>query len=272
MGYMMKKLIVSTLLSLVLFSVSKFAFAEKALVLGIFPYVSPAKLIKHHQSLVQHFEQGLKRKVSIVTAKNVTDYVDQVKKNKYDIIYAAPHLARYAEKKWGYQRVSMTTHNIQAFIVVPKESSYKTLADLKGKKITVVPPLAIFHQMLINDLKQFGMQKGRDYSLNITRTNDNAIFSVVNGESDAAVTGIKLWRNLEPEYKNKLRRLAKSIKTTGFIIMAKPGLSQETIFDLKRLSLNFNDTLKGKKYLFHGLKIIDNKSMKSLDAYTSVFK
>lgn len=266
----MKKLAAVTFF--ILISFTELAVAEKTLVLGIFPYVSPTKLIRHHQGLVSHFEQGLKRKVSIVTAKNVAEYIENVKQDKYDIIYTAPHLARYAEKELSYQRISMTVHNIQAFIVVPKRSEYKNLADLKGKKIMVVPPLAIFHQMLVNGLNNLGMQKGRDYSLNIARTNDNSIFSVVNGDSDAAVTGVKLWRNLEPEYKNKLRLLGKSIKTTGFIILAKPSLPKETVLELQRLSLSFNDSPAGKKYIFQGLKMIDNKSMQSLDRYTSVFK
>jgi len=251
---------------------SPLSYAEESIKLGIFPYVSPQKLIKHQKGLIEHFELGLKQKISIVTAKSVRKFVERVRQYKYDIVYSAPHLARYAEKELGYYPISMTKHKIQSLFIVPKNSTYKRISDLKRKKITMGPPIAIIHQIAINKLKKIGLESVRDFTLLTTKTHENAIFSVVNGDSDAGVTGVKLWKNLAPYYKDKLRLLDESIKTTGFILLAKPNAPKVLVGKFKNLSLSFNDTPAGKKYLFQGFKEIDKNIVKELDAYTYVFK
>ena len=255
-----------------LFSCLSVTAADKPISFGFFPYVSPAKLIKHQKGLIDHFTQGISQPISISTASNFREYIDNVKAGKYDIIYSAPHLARLAEIKYGYQRISMTTHKIRAFLLVPKQSDHKNITDLKHKTIAIGPPLAIVHQIAVQTLHDQGMQQGKDYTLNVTKTHDNAIFSLINGDSDAAITGIKIWKTLRPHYKNKLRVLSSSIKSPGFMILGNSKIPKTTIEKLKSLSASFNKTPAGQKYLFNSLKPIDNNSMKEMDNYITVLK
>jgi len=246
--------------------------AEKPLTIGMFPYVAPAKLITHQKGLIKHLEKGLTRPINMVTAKNFKIFIQNAKKGQYDLLYSAPHLAYFLEKNLGYKRIAMTQHHIQGVFIVQKKSPYKKLTDLKGSKIAITSPLAILHQIAIAQLTKSGLTKGKDYSLNITKSHDNSIFSLFNGESDAAVTGIKIWKRLDSSYKNGLRLLVPSDKIPGFIIMAKPDLSTNIINKLRLQALSFNQTMAGKKYLFTGITRIDDKTMQSLAKYSTIIK
>lgn len=60
---------------------------EHSLVLGLYPYVSPATLIKHHKNIPIHFSNNTEIDLSLVTAKDVTSFIDNLKSFEYDLIY-----------------------------------------------------------------------------------------------------------------------------------------------------------------------------------------
>jgi len=248
------------------------AFALKPLVLGIFPYVSAEKLIRHQKGLKDHLEQGIGRPVSIVTAKNFKVFIKNAKAGAYDLVYAAPHLARLLERDYDYQRIAMTTHQIQGLFVVRKTAPYKQLSDLRNRRIALVSPLAVLSQMARKELRDVGLKANEDYTVIKMNNYNNAVFSVINNDSDAAVTGIKIWKILARQYKDKLGVLAPTRPIQGFMIMAKPDIDLETVQKLQQLGLSFNDTAAGKRYLFNGIKLIDNQSMKNLDEFTTILK
>jgi len=248
------------------------AYARKPLVLGVIPYVSPGVLVQHQKSLKDHLEQGLGRPISMVTAKNFKVFIKNAKAGVYDLVYAPPHLANLLEQDYAYQRVAMTTHKKRGLFIVKKTSPFKQLSDLRDSRIALVPPLSLNSQMARKELRDAGLNENEDYIVVKVKNFSNALFSVVNNDSDAALSGVKPWKSFDRQYKDKLRVLAKTRIMQGFMIMARPELDQETLQRLRKSSLSFNDTEAGKKYLFKGMKLIDDKSMQSLDEFTAVLK
>jgi len=257
--------------------ISTFVFSNVAanndsVVMGIFPYASTSKLITHHKNIKKHIEKNSDHNLTMVTAKGFPAYYKNLLSNKYDIIYSPPHIARHLENKYNYQRVVMTSHNIRGVYLVRNESNFKTIKDLENKKISIAPEKTILHQIALKQLKDVGLINHQNLTITPAKTHSNAMFNVVNGDTEAAVTGIKLWKKLHPKHKKQLRMLGMTDKTTGFIIMARPGLKKGLIKDLIKLFLSFNQSIAGKNYLFKGFKTITDKEMKSLDPYASVFK
>ncbi len=248
------------------------AHAGKPLVLGIIPYVSPDVLVRHQKSLKDHLERGLGRPISIVTAKNFKVFIKNAKAGVYDLVYAPPHLAYLLEQDYAYQRVAMTTHKKRGLFIVKKTSSYKKLSDLRHTRIALVPALSLNSQMARKELRDAGLKENEDYTIIKVKNFSNALFSLVNNDSDAALSGAKPWKVFDKQYKDGLRVLAKTSVMQGFMLMAKPDLEQDTVQKLRQLSLSFNDTAAGKKYLFKGLKLIDDKSTQGLDEFTTILK
>jgi len=245
---------------------------EKALSLAVFPYSSPAKILQHNKGLKYFLQNELQQPISIVTAKSNKDYVHKLKEGAYDFIFAAPHIARYAELHANYKRVAVTKNKIQAYYIIKKSSSFKSLADLKNKTIAMTSEYAIFHQLALHDFEKHKIFKGKNLKVNIMKNNLNSIFALLKNKADVALTGILLWKKLPDKYKRDLKLLEKSTKTTGFIIMVKKSLAPQLQKITKNSLLKFHTSKEGKSYLFKGYREITDSEMKQLDPYIYVFK
>jgi len=243
---------------------------EKKLNLAVFPYVSPSKILVHQKGLKHFLEKELNRPISIITAKSSKDYLDNVKKGKYDVIYTAPHIGRYSELNLSYQRIGMTKNKIQGLYIVKKESAMKSLADAKDKTISMASPVTILHQIALQDLNDLNLKDGKNIKVRVTKNHMNAMFSLIKGSSDIALTGVKLWKKLAPKYKDQLKLLSKSTQVSGFLIMGHASMEEKLRAQLQTALLKFGKSEAGQKYIFKGFKLIDDESMKSLDKYTHV--
>ncbi len=245
---------------------------NQSLTLGIFPYVSTSKLIAHNNTVVKHINETTNYDLSLVTAKDASTYLSNLKNYEYDLIFSAPHIARFVEKNFGYQRVVMTTHTIRGVYLVKKDSPIHSFNDLKGKKISMADEQTILHQIAISELIDHGIIPDKDIQIKTVNTHNNAIYDVLKDESDAAITGFKIWKNLPADKKKQLRQLALSKATTGFIVLAKPDINKEMIKNIQNSFLSFNGSSDGKPYIFRNFRLIRNSDMESLDFYAKVFE
>jgi len=267
----MKKIWIIGLLALITYT-SVIKANDHLLTLGIFPYVSTGKLVEHQKSVLTHINQSTAFNLSFVTAKNISTYVENLANNTYDLIYSAPHLARYVEKKYGYQRVVMTSHSVRGVFLVRKDSPYQSVSDLKNTTISMAPEKTLVHQIALQQINNLGFVEGRDIDIKISNTHNSAIHDLLNRNTAAAVTGIKIWKDAGENSKQKLRLLAYTDSASGFIVLAKQGFDKSLIDDLQKAFLSFNQTPAAKTYLFKGFKLIDDQAMESLDFHARVFE
>lgn len=271
----MRNILPGLLLSLASFSP---AFADQAsqnLQFGIFPYVSPVQMVEFHNPLRARLQQTLGVDVTLVTAPGFKEFVKRTREGHYDIILTAPHLGRLAEVQSGYQRIAQTLHEVQGIYLVREDSPIQTLPDLEGKTITMVGRSAIITQMVEHQLKQLGLQDGRNVTFRITRTHNNAMYAPLRNESDASVTGILLFNKIGEKDRQKVRIIGKTPTAPGFMLMTGKRVSAAQHEKLADAVLNFARTPEGKKYMavtgFKRFDPIDNAQMEALDPYIQYF-
>jgi len=261
------------LVGVVLFGlISSIHADEKALELAVFPYLTPAKIIKHHKKFKEYLAKDLGQPVSIITARNIKTYIQKLKEGSYDLIFTPPHAGRFGQIKAGYQPIAMTTQFIQGYFVIKKSSTMTRLTDLRNKTISMAPSVAIIHQIAVQDLKEVGIEKGKDIKHYVTKGHTNAVISLLKGHSDVALSGVNMWKKLEPQYKSQLKILAKTAKTPGFLVMGHAKMTPELVDKIRRSVLKFHKSEEGKDYLFKGYKEIDATTMNELDKYTHDLK
>lgn len=265
------KHLLMTLLFIVFSSQQLFA-KEKSLVLAFFPYVNASKIMLHNKNLKNFLETELNIPISIVTAKNTKVYMENLRKNSYDILFTAPHAGRYSELYYGYKNIAMTSTKIQGYYLVQKNSTLKVLSDLKGKTIAMASPQTLLHQIALDDLRKEGIINHKNITVSVMKNHLNSIFALTKGFNDAAVTGVKLWNNLPKKYKKDLKVLSKSTKIPGFFVMGNSRLEDTLIQKIKTALLKFHISKKGKKYIFKSFENIDKESSQVMDKYISVFK
>lgn len=245
---------------------------NKPLTMGVFPYVSTSKIIIHNNVIRKHVNNSTKYSLSLVTAKNLPTYINNLKNFKYDLVFCAPHLARFVEKKYHYKRVIMTSHKIKGIYITKNTSPIRSIDELKGKTISLTPAQTVIHQMVLNQFDKHGIIPGENIKVKKIKTFSNAIYDVLNDISDVAVTGIKIWKKLPAKVKKNLRKLGQTKPVGGFVILAKPDVSQQVIIDIQNSLLSFNNSPNGKSYIFKGFKLIEDADMKSLDFHARIFE
>ena len=259
-------------------SISSAAVADEAtnnLQFGIFPYVSPVQMVEFHNPLRTRLQNALGTDVTLVSAPNFKEFVKRTREGQYDIVLTAPHLGRLAEVQSGYQRVAQTQHEVQGIYLVREDSSLKNLSDLEGKTITMVGRAAIITQMVEHQLRQLGLEDGKNVTFRITRTHNNAMYAPLRGESEASVTGILLFNKIGEKDRQKVRIIGKTPTAPGFMLMVNKRISAAQREKITEAALNFAATPEGKKYMaVTGLKRfdpVDNAQMEALDPYIQYF-
>jgi phosphonate transport system substrate-binding protein len=248
--------------------------AETDITLGVFPYVTAGQLAEFHAPLKNYIAKSLGRPTVLVTAPDFLTFDERTHLGEYDLILTAPHFGRLAERRDAYRRVARTLHNVQAVVLVPKDSDIRQLADLKGKRIMVAQPVSVIYQLAVEMLKQKGLMPGKNITIIDTRTHNNAMYAPLRNEADAGVTGILLWEKFTGKEKDRLRVIATTRGVPGFMLMAHPRMAKRDVDKLRQALLSFHKTPNGELYFsgagLKGFGPIDDASMRSLDPYTAI--
>lgn len=242
---------------------------------GVFPYVTPAQLVKFQRPLKDYFELKLGRSVNMVTAPNFKTFVERTHNGSYDFILTAPHLARLAEKQKNYQRIALAAHHVQGVYLVRLDSDIGSLDDMHWKTITMAAPLSVLFQMGEKQLRQHGLINGKNITIRVTRTHNNAMHAPLRRESEVSLTGLTLWKRLGKKKKLKLKPVATTPKLPGLMLMAHPRIDKKTLNILKTSALEFYNTSEGRHYYqltgFKGFTRISNKNMADMDPFIRSF-
>jgi len=258
---------ISLFLSLLLFSHCVYA-KNNALHLFIFPYLSPGKIIKHNKELKDYLSAELKHPISIISARSFLKYLEGVKTNKHDLILAAPHIARYAQLNQKYKPIAITTQYVQGYFLVKKNSPMKTLADAKGKTISMAPPLAIIQQTAVESLQKVGITLHKNITQRAAKGHQDALHLLLQGKSDIALFGVNIWKKLSVENKKVLRILTKTKKSPGLILLGHKDLTPHFLKHIKKSILAFKVPKDNSAFLFSGFKAVSKETMRQLDPYT----
>lgn len=250
--------------------------ADKPLEFGVFPNLSSRTVVALYQPLRTYLEQRLGRPVNIYTAPDFKVFVNRSLKREYDFLVAAPHFARLAQKEAGYRPLAVYSRELRAILVVAKDGPVKSVADLKGQTVAVPDHLALMSMFGVQLLRDGGLQPGKDVTLIDARSHDNAVSSVIHGESAAAATSAAPLAQMPEALKGNVRVLATSDKAPHQIFMASPTLSADDTERLRKALLDFPQTPEGRQFIeankFDGIRPITEAELKPLDPYAAEVK
>lgn len=247
---------------------------NKPLVFGVIPYLSTGQIVKNLSPLRELLERTTGQSVTMVTAPNLRSFREDTRSGKYDIVFTAPHLGRLAQIEAGYQPVAMTAYLVSTVFVVPVASPVQTLADLRGKAISVPTSLAFIHLLAVEELRANGLRPGQEVELRESKDNTNTVLAMLHGDADAAATGRAPWS--ESPDKNKTRVIAESKAFAGLFVMAHPRIAPAVLTRLQQAFKDFQNTSAGRDYFaltrHQGFLPVDDATMKSFDQYTRIDK
>lgn len=247
------------------------AAEAKPLLFGLLPNLSTRALMATYQPMHDFLEKELGRPVEVVTAANFNAFIQRVLVKDYDLLVAAPHLARLAQTEANYQLLARYDRPLQAFVVVDKDSTIRGLKDLAGKRLASPDKTAIVSMLVQDMLAQAGMRPGVDYQVFDAKSHNNAALSVVNAQADAGVIGSIPFARLDDEVRGRLRIVAKSKYVPGQYFAASDRLSSQERKRIERALIKFVQTAEGKVFLeqfaMHDIVKIKSADLKEMDSY-----
>lgn len=243
--------------------------AAKPLSLAVFPYFSPEQLVTLHKPLKDYLARATGLQLHLMSAPDFKAFKERTAAGRYDLLITAPHLGRLAEKQAGYRWLAVTSNYSEAVFVARRDRGLHTIADLKGRRLALPPRLAIIHQMALETLEQQGLRPGHDVTIVPRKSHDQALYSAILGEVDAAAIGRPTWRRYRAPEKRTLMVIGRSQQIPGFAIMANPRLPDVTVERLRRALYTFPSTPEGKAYFdatgLEGVRQITEQDLALLD-------
>jgi phosphonate transport system substrate-binding protein len=239
------------------------AWAEaRPLRFGLWPYHSPAYLVRYYEDLARHLQSRLGREVDLQTAPSVDVFMQRVFKGEYDIALIGPHFGRLAQTDYRWQPVAGYKGANPVYIVTLKQSKIRKASDLKGKTLATPGRTLLLSLTAGKWLKSRGLSE-RDYRWLEIGGLASSVYTLLAGEADAAVTTLaSLSMNPQAEL-DQLHILGEAGSNPQLYIFAAPSLKAREIQVLRQA---------GREYVQGGRQVladISSKELQSMDEFSS---
>lgn len=250
--------------------------AARELVFGIYPYLSPSRIVEQYAPLNEHLARMLGRPVALRSAPTFQKFIERTRAGEYDLIFTAPHMGRLAEQRDGYRPLAQTGYQIVVIALVKKDAPIRAMPDLRNRTLAVGSQLSMSYQIVDQALGKHGMAIGREVRFVDTASFSNVIEAILRDEAEAGATGSLLWDSAPPAQRAALREIFRSPPTPGFLLLAHPRLDAATREGLRLALFGFHKTPAGRDFFAatHQLdfRAVDAATMRRIDPYTAVFE
>lgn len=240
---------------------------DTAVKVAIASVVSPKESYEYYDEMIQYISQMLGGPVKTVQRRSYQEINQLIQNNEIDVAFicGGAYIDDNGNTTPGIkllvapQVYGKTTYN--SYIIVPNNSNYTDLLDLRGKKFAFSDPLSnsgklypAYRLALINETPEsfFGVdENGRNNSF-FTYSHDNSIIAVAEGLADGAAVDSLVYeymKNTKPEIIEKTRIIEISppfgIPPVVVPEVIDPFLEQR----LKKIFLNMDKDEEGVKIL-----------------------
>lgn len=166
-------------------------FAETSeLIMGVFPRRSPSEMMTMFNPLAQHLSRELGRPVKLETTPDYKSFWEAVAAGRYHLAhYNQYHYVR-SHKQSGYQVIAKNEEvhksTLAGALVVRKDTGFKSLQDLRGKKIIFGGDKQALVSYILPTylLRQAGLKQG-DYREDFAQNPSNVALTVFFRQADA---------------------------------------------------------------------------------------
>lgn len=162
--------------------------AEKnaALRLMVVPQFPAAEIHGTWSNLLEGLKKDGLPEIEIVFAKDISDFENQFKAGRADLIYCNPYHMVMAKKAQGYTPLIRDSKPLTGILIAATDSNSEgitNLQDLNGKTLLFPSPNAFGASLYMRALLK--REKGLEFTTKYVKTHSNVIRGVVRGEGQA---------------------------------------------------------------------------------------
>jgi len=264
-------------------------YAEEAIKIGVAAMISPKETSKYYTDMLNYVGEKIGRKVEIVQKENYDEMDALLEKGSVNLAFICSGPYVKDKQKFGAELLvapqSYGKPFYNAYIIVPLDSSAKSMADLKGKKFAFTDPKSNTGKIVPTYMvaKKFNTTPEKFFSETIyTRSHDKSIEAVAKKLVDGAAIDSLIYDyavKKNPAY-TKLTRIIEKSPSYGIPpVVVNKTLDAATKAKIKDAFLNMHKDTKGKEILagimvdkFIVPKDSDYDSVREMDKFLSTQK
>lgn len=223
--------------------------ADESYTFAVVPQFEQRKLYTIWQPIVDELSRRSGYKLKLVATLTVPDFERELAKGSFDFVYANPYHIMREGPRQGYIPLVRDQQALRGILVVHKDGSYKTPAELDGVKMAIPSFNALGASLLMRaDLEQLFNVKV--IPINV-KTHSSVYLQVANGLIPAGGGVEKTLKEQDKAVQDMLRVLYTTREMPSHPIAAHPRLPANVRQALQRAVLDLAATEEGKKLLQH---------------------
>ena len=220
------------------------------LTLAILPYQVPPHIYDMWTPVADHLSDKLGMFVRVTTTTAYEDYVREVLVQRPELAYFNSLQYLTAHRDGGYDALVAPNQKMVGRLVVRVDSPIRTLGDLRGRSIALLPSSAMpGHLQPKALLLDHGLVAGRDYSVVEVANHDLSINAVVTRRVHAGATGVAAFETLPAATKAELRIVAETPPQPPVVIAARRDVDPSLREAVARALLSLGDEPRGREIL-----------------------
>ncbi|MGZ3748608.1 MAG: phosphate/phosphite/phosphonate ABC transporter substrate-binding protein, partial [Pseudobdellovibrionaceae bacterium] len=185
-------------------------------------------------------------KFSLEASRNYSDYNKKIFSRKFHFALPNPY---QTIKAWehGYKVFAKMgdDNNFRGILVVRKDSGIKTLADLKGKKVSFPASTALAGSMMVQYyLQTHGIDLKKDIEVSYVGSQESSILSPYHRETGAGATWpppLKALKYSRPEILSELRVLAETEPLINNSLVVRDDIDPKVVEKVKNVLLHMHE-------------------------------
>lgn len=233
--------------------------AEKSqLRVAVGAMISPKETFDYYRQILDYIGNHLGKEVVLIQRKTYAEVNDLFARGRIDIgfICSGPYAA--GKEKYGFELLATPevqgSHFYQAYLIGGKDSSYHSLADLRGSVFAFTDPSSNTGKLVpLYWLAGLGEQPESFFqSVVYTYSHDNSILAVSKGLVDAASVDGLIWEyynQKNPAFTSKTRIIKKSRSYGIPPIVASNQLDRDSKQEIQALLLSMHRDPDGRRIL-----------------------
>jgi phosphonate transport system substrate-binding protein len=229
-----------------------------ALRVAVAAMISPKETFVYYRELLDYIGAKSGHGVQLIQRRTYEEVNALFPKGEIDLAFICTGPYAASREKFGFE--ALATPQVrgqpfyQSYLIVPKESSYKKIEDLKGRVFAFTDPDSNTGAMVPRFwLAQLGETPESFFSRTIfTYSHDNSILAVAKGLVDAAAVDGHQWEYFErfsPGYTSKTRVIRKSQPFGSPPFVASGRLKEQLRAQIQELMLSMHTDPEGKRIL-----------------------
>jgi phosphonate transport system substrate-binding protein len=220
--------------------------------------ISPKETFVYYQELLDYIGKSSGFSVQLVQRKTYDEVNQLFPKGQIDLAFICTGPFAASRKKFGFE--ALATPQVrgqpfyQSYLIVPKDSPYQQLEDLKGRVFAFTDPDSNTGSMVPRFwLVQRGETAESFFSKTIfTYSHDNSILAVAKGLVDAAAVDGHQWEYFErfnSGYTSKTRVILKSQPFGSPPLVASGRLQENARSKIQEIMLSMHTDADGRRIL-----------------------